>query len=481
MLVLIGIYMHPDGTQIIQAKLKKNKIMEVSLAQCIEPYLQSLKDYDVNFLKEMFENIKSLTKTFYEEFYIVLPDTMFLSIDCADFTNDDEYLSMIRERLQMEEDAIYTAFPIDCNTGVRNKRTSYVIKCDFVDALIQAAKESDVALVSVEPASFSYLRAVSSWREEHVMLEIYEDEATIVSFSPVAGLFRLDMPEISAHELSKNAVQANELISRALAQHDLVAERTFETLNVNIPIEILDDFDDIRAIPVLKDRLKDKKCFPKEIVQNLINKEEEPAWMIPLGTIMQVYADEDPLYETTPEFLHLQPANILPAKVKLDSRFQRIKKIAKKYSRIAIMCLIGISLVELVGVIYYGNIEIPDKLQADYDQAQAKIKDIDAEINLVKTAKAEHEYPMEALTELITQKPQALGFRSIAIGSGGQSKEDKSKWVECVVQTADPLVFRDYANVLSVDEMFKGVNINQISSNAGVKIATIYIGKGKVE
>ncbi len=483
--------MRPDRTQVIKGEIKKNKSLNVTLTQNLSTYADALDHEDVDQLIEMFLEIKEMTSTFAEEIYLVLPDYQFFSVDCYLVSNTaDEEVErrqieeIFRDRLRIDQtENFYYAIPMLCKSSLETRRTIYTILRRKIDALIEAAKATDIALVSIEPASFSYLRSLHQWEEEHCLVEIFDNNACIVSYSPVAGIFRHDCVEINGRSFEEDPVAVNDKVNVLLTQNDMTAKETFEMINSERPLRILSDKKEIRMVPAWGARLQSPDCFPEGVNSNLID-DEQAEWMVPLGAILQAYTNKDVgLYEPKPESLTLTEANILPADIRKNSRFQRFRKIAKKYAKILVVVLALLTGVETFGVLYFNMVSIPDTLQSEYDRAHKDFDPLKKELELINAAKTEDQDPLEALDGLLSQRPQNLGFTEIEIGEKGNVKEADRKWIRFTAKTEDPLLIRDYTSRLSQDSRFATVNVEQISSDSSsnLKAATVVIKKGKVE
>lgn len=480
---MISLYLRPDKTQVVKGKIKKDKTISISDATEIQSYwtaltAQSICEENLHDLSNLFHEIKSIISTSYEEFYIVLPDSLFYMVKCAEFMTNEDFMHSVRKETNKKDEEVYYSFPITTSPGSQPKRTFFAIEREIINRLLMAAKEENITLSSIEPASMSFIRCCASWPEEHFIIELFGDQATMVSYSPVGGMFSLKAP------ISKdNSETANQDINSMLALHDYTAEKVFSSMNVNIPFTIFSEDKDknILELEAFKGRSAVAKELPSFVEAN-IAPEYHQEWMIPIGTLLQNYEPEDELYATLPSFLQITTANILPKEIQMGAKFQQWKQLAKRYSRIAIFFLAVITFAEAAGTFYFDSICISPQLQADYDSAQKDSKDIDAEIKLLATAKKDHEYPMEAFKALMDNRPNNCGFSSVSIGSNGQTKNADEKWIRLTAVSTDPIVFQSYAAALTNDEMFKNANISKMDTDSsGFKTAELILGKGKVQ
>ncbi|WP_333595557.1 hypothetical protein [Anaerospora hongkongensis] len=471
---MIGIYMGENETQIVKAQIKDNSL-KIDFCNVIDSYMDSLKQCDVHFLIDMFQQIKQEAGAFYEEFYIALPDTIFLSIDCYESRTEEEKIAIIEARLNRSREGLYLSNPIEMKSGARHKETMAVIDRSIIDCLIAAAKAADIALLSVEPASFAYLKCAGQWRKEHYLLESFRDEAAIIAYSPVAGMFRLSVPQLAGNQdLDKQTLEGT------LARCDAVAEKTFEIMNTDMPLTILD----APGLTVMDrsviERLAEKAVFP-DFIKSQLGPIQQQQFCLAVGTLLQDSALD--IYSTVPECLSIRMANLLPASVRSESRLQQIKRITRKFSK-ALCLLLGICLLlEVAGIFFYASFTIPEALQQQYDQAQSQLPAIKKEMDIIKLSKSEHQYPIEALQALLKEQPQTMHFSSIEIGKKGvtSGSEGDKKWITFTAKGPDPIIFRDYSVQLREQAIFRGVDVSMISTDSsGLKSATVYIGKGIV-
>jgi len=502
---LISLYLRPDKTQVVKGQLKKDKTLFITAATEIQSYWAALTEQTNNYrkqtdefydeesllmedeeenlaLSDLFYEIKSVVSTTYEEFHIILPDSLFCMINCAEFLTEEEFMHSVRAKTNKADEDVYYSFPLLTAPGGQPRKTFFAIERKFVNRLIAAAKEENITVSSIEPASMAFIRSCASWQEEHFLLEIFEDQATMVSYSPIGGIFSMNVPSLTAKQLNLDVEAANREIQSMFAIHDYTAEKIFSSMNVNVPFVILTEDKKILEIHSLKERSVQANIFPSFVNADIDSKDHQE-WMVPIGAFLQNYEIEDELYATLPPFLQISSANVLPQNIQMGAKFQQWKKLAKKYSKLAIAFLSVLTVLDIAGILYFSSVTISPKLQADYDAAQKDIKDIDAEIKTLAAAKKEHEYPIEAFTQIVKDKPNNCGFSSIMIGSSGQGKSADEKWIRLNAVSSDPLIFQDYVAALSNDDIFAGVGITKMNTEAssGFKTAEISIGKGKVQ
>lgn len=477
---MIGIFLRDDQTQVVKAMRRKNAL-HVIAAERLPPYLEYVQKQDAGFLVDLFQAVNQAVGSLYEEIYIVLPDGEFDFIDCADFSEVDmsEGMEEAHEKWladrNIKRGAHYVSYPIEYRTNLHHMKTSVGIARDKVDCLLAAAKAADASLMSVEPVSLAYLRCLGKWREEHCILEFVGGNANLLAYSPLGGLFRLPMPQISKMQEVGGAKLWEEAIDDALVQYDAVRQKSFEYANIDAPLHVISSMD-LTGLKSVRRRLA-TPAFPDTLVKTGLPPEARRDYMIPIGAALQVFEGEAFFEENLPGFLRLTSANVLPGDVKLDSRFSRLKKKTLQYSKRLIGVLLVALAIEGGGILYFSSIQIPDQLQGNYNHANASVAAVKKELDIIKQAKGEHQYPLEGLEALIRAKPKEIDFLNLELGRAGSS----GAWITLNMGAADPMHFREYAAKLNENTVFSGINISQISSErqSGLKTATIEIGRGK--
>lgn len=483
--------MRPEWTQVIRCNQKRNKKLEVVLSEKVPSYLDAFEAANVDQLIDMFLDIKELTSTFAEEIFIALPDYLFIAVNCytRKKTLDDNALNkqmneIFKDQLRVAENEIYYSMPLVCTNALEVKKTIYAIYKNSIDALVEAASYADVALASVEAASYAYLRSLHQWDEEQYVLEIFKDKASMVSYSQVAGMFKYDCDGISEKacmDLSKEDFDKE--IERILTKNDMSAKDTFVVFNANIPVRVLSEKDAFRKSNAFENRIKPKDLFPADIITDL-PEEEQFEWMVPLGALLLSCEETDSaMYEPHPNYLSVASANILPNNIRKNSRYHRYRNLAKKYMKILIVLLLVLSAIEIGLTFYFNSFKISESLQSDYDRATVEYDQVKNEMDIINTAKSEDQEVLDALEALLAQKPVNVGFSEIEIGDKDTSKDKDKKWMRFTIKTPDPLAIRDYTSALSQDTRLDMVNIEQIATDNGsnMKAATVNVTKRKVE
>lgn len=483
--------MRPERTQVIRCNQKRNKKIEVVLTQDIASYLAAFESADVDQLIDMFLDIKELTSTFAEEIFIALPDYQFISVNCYPQKKamDENAIKkqmneIFKDQLRVNENEIYYSVPLICTNALEVKKTIYTIDKKSVDALVEAAACADVAIASIEAASYAYLRSLHQWDEEQYLLQVFKNRASMVSYSQVAGMFKYDcdaIAESTATEMSKEDFDKE--IERVLTKNDMSAKDTFVVFNANIPVRVLSEKDAFRKSNAFENRIRPKDVFPSDIITDL-SLEEQFDWMIPLGALLLSSEETDSgMYEPHPNYLSITSANILPGSIRKNSRYHRYRNLAKKYMKVLIVLLLILSVVEIGLTFYFNSFKISESLQTDYDRANIEFDQVKKEMDIITTAKSEDQEILDALEALLAQKPATIGFSDIEIGDKETAKDKDKKWMRFTIKTPDPLAIRDYTSALSQDTRLDMVNIEQIATDNGTnaKVATVNVTKRKVE
>lgn len=459
---MIGIYLRPNETQVVKAVGRK-KALKVVAAKTLPAFYTCLLDRDVEGLTELFRQVDEAVGTAYEDIYLTLPDTLFV-MDCAEAGQEDDEKRWFEAHTGYRYETFYSAYPVEFRARIHRMKSVAAIEKVLVDCLIEAAKAADVTLLSVEAAGISFLRTLGRWKEEVVLLEVFQDGANFVSYSPVAGLFSLPAPRLSADQWIPEAV------SDAVLENDTVAKRTFRLMNLNVPIYVLSS-EKLQLPDKLQERQKEQVQLPEGV---LVSAEIFGLYQIPIGTILQGADGE--AARLLPAYLKIQSANVLPQDVRLENRVRQVQKKVKKAAKWAVVSLSAVLMMELAGILYFGSFVIPNDLQQDYDRASQSMPQIKKELEIIKQAGNEHQFPVEALRILTNQKPADILYAGVEIGKQGKD------WIHLDVKAKEAIQIRDYQAVLSDTPAFKDIRISQITTDEKTKMknALLAIGKGKL-
>lgn len=481
---MISIYLSSDRTQMLKAKIKKDKLELICGEYLTVSYLDDIRRCDVNQIIEMFLEIKAVMSTKSEEVYLVLPDHLFARIDCLDFVSPERMTEDIEKSTNLSQEDICISYPIEVKNSLTHKKTVCIMAREMVEVIVAAAKETDITLVSIEPASIAYLRSIGEWTKEKFIFMNYGETSSIISYSPVAGLYSYVLTQnISQKAVAENPEKVNQAINEILLKSDSINQATFGMANPGvIDVHMLVRLPEIyKNLPSLENRQVDQSRLPDFVDHDI--QDDQAEWSIAAGALLQDLPLET--YVGAYERMHFATANVMPNEARMRNRFEQMRKTMKKYSRRILAIAFIVLIVELLAIIYYSMEQIPDNIQQEYSHAQKELVKIEKELKIIEQSRKENQHPMTALNALISQKPQNLGFTMIEIGDKNTTSEkdsSKVKWVTFTAKTIDPMLFQDYTTQLSEQPVFKSVSLNQISSDSSdVKSARVTISKGKVE
>jgi len=493
---MISIYLRPDKTQVVEAVIKKDNHVKISKALELDSFWggfaygrsQGYVDEEscVTELENLFISLRKKVSIRSEEVYIVLPDFLFSVVDCFEFISDENLLTEVTNATGEKSDAFYISFPMHTEPPAPVKKSVYAIRRTFIDRLTEAATNQHVAISSVEPASISYFRSLANWSLDHPIVEIFEDYASIVTYSPAGGIFRNDAPSLTAKNLRENALQANQIISSAYAANDYSCSQSFSHMRTDAEYTILCADQSVFQYDAAKLRLpKEPVEFPEYIEHNF-EAEDEAEWMPVVGTLLQgldaVFEEDpedNPVFDDLPIFIHIKSCNLLPDDARLMARNRQWQQIVKRLSKV----VIGICVIALLGECgvtwYFNSAEISPKLQADYDNIVAEQDTIKAEMDVLKAARTDNYDVIPNYENVVKARPQACGFTEITIGSTNPSDVQK-RFITIKTIAQNEMIFQDFRDNL---ENIKGLStptIMNITTDlaSGYKNADIQIGRG---
>lgn len=458
---MIGIYLRPEDTQVVKL-VKRKKTLKVVAAKTLPSFYEAFREKDVAGLTKMFHKIGEAVGGAYEGISLSLPSDCFL-LDCADSTGmDEEEKRWFEAHTARKYEAYYCAFPVRFKARVQQIKSVAALKKEYVDVLLLAAESAGSSLVSVEAAGISYLRALDRWKEEVCLLEVFEDRAGFVSYSPVAGVFRLPAPRLSGKGWTAKAV------ADAVLENDAICKRTFQMVNLNVPIHVLSAKE--LSLPQELNGRRPAPPFPP--VGVAVDEKTFLAFQVPIGAAMQDVEMES--LHLLPAYLTIGSANVLPPDIRLEGRLTQLKRRVKRTAKWVFVLLAMLLAAEVAGIWYYSSFVITPSLQAEYDEANKALPNIKRELEIIKKAGNEHQYPVKALNSLLCEKPAGIWFAGVEIGQG-------KDWVRLSVKAKDAMAFQNYQNALSKNPVFKDIRISHITSDErnGLKNALFTIGRGK--
>lgn len=256
---MIGVFIRADATQIVLGKKHKKGIL-VQECTVLPSVLAALKGGDVDRLGQLFLDIAELFKLKDDEFYVALPDDLFM-IDCSvyeyDLRNEDVPISHMSQFLHADLEK-FSVLPF-MEFQKKNNRmvTGCALEKRLIQTIIDAASKTETLLWHIEPASLSFLRFVDTWMNEQYILEVFGNASSFVAYSPVAGMFKMPLPELAWSRLeAADDETINSLLVQMIARNDAMAERTFGIANADVPIHVLSPYAKrLMKLPALKNRL----------------------------------------------------------------------------------------------------------------------------------------------------------------------------------------------------------------------------------
>lgn len=484
---MISVYLRPDATQVVRAKVKKG-ILNVQESKTIEKSF--LPDMQANgafpedapdLFEEMFKAVLGTVKAKKEEFYIVLPDYLFLMEDCFRFDSDSDIRFHIESGVHKSIGDVCYAQPIITAPEPQQRlATICVLSHEVADAIYEGAKRCHIQLSSVESAGISFLRGTGFFMKEELSLYSFAGHASFIGYSSNGGLFKMDTPELSVSYLSSlDEIEAEQTIRQYMIEFENAAHQTFEFLNQDLPYTLMMPQDVIDKYPALLERKAEDHELPSFI--HGTDYENNDEWLCVLGTLLQsIDFNDDKYADILDSYESIESGNVLPDEIKQSSkRYQRFEDLTK-YTKFGVFALLFACIAEGAAIGVLSNIEIPKDLQEEYNNAQANTQRVTTELAVIHSAEGEHEYPLDAYEAITSRIPDGVKLTSFDVGN--PTKQDNSRWVKAKIFADDPLKFQDFVKSLSDAKEFQSVSIPQFNTDSGTgyKTAEMTISKGKV-
>ncbi len=498
---MISIYFRESDTLFAKGKMQKGhklKVMDVSSSS--SSFLSAILNPEAPVVKQ------ELLQTFFSEVrqnsgandgvYIVLPDYAFKIIECIEVANDDELTDRIELLAGEKLENLYWSIPMVCiPSPTQKRRTVYAIEKYVVQRLVDLAGEAGLKISGVEPYSLAFLRAYGVFQEERIFMEVTKTRGYLVSYSPIGGLFKMDLPNLPIDRLAKEN-DPEKVFREVLQLHDAMALKTFTSSNDNIPVIIQSEAGGgiVENSSVIRERNRVAKEMYRlygepilfaEYIESDISSESQVDWMANAGTFLQD-VPSDALMEMAgcPGNLRitLDSGNLLPEDVVINSKFWHWQQGMFKTLRAAIV-LLAITLAAEVGAyFYFSSIVVPEGLVQQYETAKKESDKLEAEFNLLKKEEKENQYPIEAYLEILKHRPDSCRLLDAKIGSQS-GKVNDDRWVTFRAVAKEPVAFQDFLSKMSKSDVFKHVRLEKLDdqSNVGYKSAEYSIAKGNVK
>lgn len=488
---MISLYLLPDRTRLVKAEATSGKLKILAIDE-LSSYWDALTSSSSEINAEtgishaamefanLFREAKKAVRISGEEFYIVLPDSLFCLIDCVRETDIEDGLEQyVASVVERESESLSIVTPLYARPGAELFQTIFAISKETIQCIVDAAGEEGVTLSSIEPASVAFLRASGAYDHEYFFLEAFKDSAVFVAFSPVGGMFRMDAGIFAENQLLDMPEITGDLgVRQLLAELDMTADRTFPSANDGIQIAILTGqrreyikFNNLAA------RLVDLSFAP-DIFSETPSFESPQDWMASIGTFLQEVPEDAAVYQKKPTFLISESGNLLSKGMQTNAKLFRITQRVKRISRIFLLCGLIFLAVLIVPALYFNSIKVPKVLQERFDETQKELPLIELALSLNEQAKKEHCNPTAGFKALLAHRPDTMNFSRVKIG---ESVGEKDIWMEAELVSLDPVTFQDYVAAMSIDKTFQGASIIRIGTDAsGYKTATVRVRKGEI-
>ena len=470
---MIAIAIFEDITQIVVGKKVKNKLEIKSLISYKSIY-EAYINRDVNSLTMYLDEIVSLTKS-KTDIYFILPDDKF-NVDYFYYPTNSEKQKDIDKFLQtnnIDTNKYYYSLPFNLKSTTFSWKTVYSIEKTYIDSLLQASKNVNLLIKSIEPLSFCAIRYKNTFQQETYIFEIYKYSASIVMYSPLAGLFKMNLSKEYTIDNLKTK-NSSMMLSDALLQANAVAKNKFKAITGNADIHILSTKENISKLTFASTD-ENARIYKMRPNSNLIvkkyNQIEIDTYYIGIGSLLQEL--EPPRLK----YIKINSANILPEIVKESTKLIELEQNIKKTSKIALFIFTFIIGIQAAYLYYLNTIAIPDKLQLDFDYANKQIITLKKEDSIIQSVKKQTEPIQPILSEILISKPDnnTLGFTKLSINN---SQNDKNNdWIKIDLVATEPMKIQEFSSNLNSDR-FKNIMLTKIDNTVeNINSAEISITK----
>lgn len=456
---MIAIAIFEDITQIVVGKKVKNKLEIKSLISYKSIY-EAYINRDVNSLTMYLDEIVSLTKS-KTDIYFILPDDKF-NVDYFYYPTNSEKQKDIDKFLQtnnIDTNKYYYSLPFNLKSTTFSWKTVYSIEKTYIDFLLQASKNVNLLIKSIEPLSFCAIRYKNTFQQETYIFEIYKYSASIVMYSPLAGLFKMNLSKEYTIDNLKTK-NSSMMLSDALLQANAVAKNKFKAITGNADIHILSTKENISKLTFASTD-ENARIYKMRPNSNLIvkkyNQIEIDTYYIGIGSLLQEL--EPPRLK----YIKINSANILPEIVKESTKLIELEQNIKKTSKIALFIFTFIIGIQAAYLYYLNTIAIPDKLQLDFDYANKQIITLKKEDSIIQSVKKQTEPIQPILSEILISKPDnnTLGFTKLSINN---SQNDKNNdWIKIDLVATEPMKIQEFSSNLNSDR-FKNIMLTKIDN-----------------
>ncbi len=497
---MISIYFRESDTLLAKGKLQKNNRLKLTdVSSSSDSFLSAIIDPDAPVVK------RELLQSFFSEVrqtsgvgdgvYIILPDYVFKAIECVEVASEEELPNRIELLTGTKIENLYYSMPVICvPSPTQTRRTIYAVEKPIIQRIVDFAGEAGLKISSVEPFSLAFLRGYGIFHEERAIMEVTKTRGYVVSYSPIGGFFKMDVPSLPIERLAKEN-DPERVFSYVLQTHDAMALKTFSASNENIPIILQPEAGGgiVENSAVIRERNKIAKdqyrmygepILFADYIESDISSEAQIDWIANAGTFFQDVSS-DTLMDMTncPGSLRIsiESGNLLPEDVIINSKFWHWQQHMFKTLRAALVMLIVFCVAEFAAWFYFSNVSVPEALVEQYNSAKLESDRLDAEFNLLKKAESEDQHIIDAYLEIMKYRPSFCRFLEAKFGAQS-GKVNDDRWITLKVVAKEPLAFQEFTSELSKSEMFKFVRLEKLDdqSSVGYKSAEYSISKGKV-
>ena len=405
----------------------------------------------------------------------ILPDDKF-NVDYFYYPTNSEKQKDIDKFLQtnnIDTNKYYYSLPFNLKSTTFSWKTVYSIEKTYIDSLLQASKNVNLLIKSIEPLSFCAIRYKNTFQQETYIFEIYKYSASIVMYSPLAGLFKMNLSKEYTIDNLKTK-NSSMMLSDALLQANAVAKNKFKAITGNADIHILSTKENISKLTFASTD-ENARIYKMRPNSNLIvkkyNQIEIDTYYIGIGSLLQEL--EPPRLK----YIKINSANILPEIVKESTKLIELEQNIKKTSKIALFIFTFIIGIQAAYLYYLNTIAIPDKLQLDFDYANKQIITLKKEDSIIQSVKKQTEPIQPILSEILISKPDnnTLGFTKLSINN---SQNDKNNdWIKIDLVATEPMKIQEFSSNLNSDR-FKNIMLTKIDNTVeNINSAEISITK----
>lgn len=494
---LISLYLCPDKTQLVKGHYKKNTL-DIDLAMELPSYWDALtggiyktplpgqslmETMNSKALNALFEGVRKVTKAGYEEIRIVIPDLLFTMVSAFPFVSESLLQTQIDDALDGNADEYYIIQPLEVKAPYQPHRTVYAIKKKYIDRLVSAAKEENITLTVVEPASFAFVRGRMEWTHDYPFMEMFPAESAMLSFSPIGGIFRTDALGMGIDELCQNDVTvANQKFTSLFATTNYNAGKAFGVMTPDAKYTFLTDSPKIPMIAAVEHNMEKEPLLFPSFVHADIPARQQKDWLIAVSPLMADYPDLMVLYPRKRQSIVVKSANLLPEEFRLAARNKQWTKNIQHLLKVGLTIGIILLLAEIGTAFYFGSIEVSPSVKQDYEQSQKDNASVNKELLAIKDAKTSGVDFLRVYGGLMRSRPSSMAFTSLAIGNKNGAKKGDGRFVEIRAMAGNQMLFNDFISNLSMeDTLFRDPIVNNITSDKGKGLFQADIGMNKAE